>query len=486
MKQAITILILFLVSTLTVGCYDHLQEINTDPNNPTEVPPSYLLSNAQRELVEEILGLDANTGHARWSMQYVQYWSNTLYTQTTRYQDVEEDWSTFYNEGLADLQEIITINTDPERMVEASQYGSNNNQIAVARILQVWGFHNVTDIWGDVPYTEALQAGENFSPAYDPQEMIYDKMIAALDESIAMIEQGGSAPEGDLIFQGGMEKWKTFANSLKLRLGMRMSEVAPGRAETVVSEAVAGGVISSISENVYFPYLESSPNFNPWYYEAYVEGGSFNLAMTNTAIDKLKAYDDPRLYVYAAPSVDGNAYTGIPYGVESGIASAYDNAEVSFHTDKVYNAPGRIMTYSEVLLLQAEAAQRGWISGDPAALYEQGIRASMEEWDVPDSLDINAYLQQPEVAYDPASWRRQIGNQLWFALYTQPLETWAEWRRLDYPALQPAPDAFRDRDIPRRRGYPNSESDLNMANYQAAVERQGPDVMSTRIWWDVE
>ncbi|MDR8393668.1 SusD/RagB family nutrient-binding outer membrane lipoprotein [Aliifodinibius sp. S!AR15-10] len=477
----------FIVATLLfVGCYDQFEEINTDPNNPTQVPTSYLLSNAERELVEEILGLDASSGHTGWAIQYVQYWSNTLYTQTTRYQDVEEDWSDFYNGGLADLEEIIRLNSNPETQVEASQYGSNNNQIAVAEILQVWGFQNVTDIWGDIPFTEALKASENFSPAYDPQELVYDGLIAQLNDALSKVEEEGRSPEGDLIFSGDMTKWKIFANSLKLRIGMRLSEVNPTKAENIVSEAVSGGVIGSIDENVYFPYLQSAPNFNPWFHEAYVEGGSFNLAMTNTAIDKLKTYNDPRLYVYAAPSVDGGEYTGIPYGVESGVASAYDNAEVSFHTDEVYYSPGRIMTYSEVLLLQAEAAERNWISGDPATLYEDGIRASMEEWNVPDTLDVDAYLQQEMVAYDPGAYREKIGNQLWFALYMQPLETWAQWRRLDYPDLQPAPDAFRDRDIPRRRGYPNSESDLNMENYNAAVERQGPDEMSTRMWWDVE
>ncbi|MDZ7692250.1 MAG: SusD/RagB family nutrient-binding outer membrane lipoprotein [Balneolaceae bacterium] len=475
---------IFIVAFGLFGCYDNFEDINTDPNNPTRVPPSYLLSNAQRELVQEILGMDSNTGHTGWAVQYVQYWSNTLYTQTTRYQDVEADWSDFYNQGLADLQEIIRINSDPERMAEASQYGSNNNQIAIAQILQVWGFHNVTDIWGDVPYTDALKASENFSPAYDEQEVIYNSLIDLLDDSIDRIEENGRSPEGDLIFSGNMSLWRSFANSLKLRLGMRMSEVAPSRAETVVQEAVSGGVISSIDENAYFPYIQSAPNFNPWFHEAYVEGGSFNLAMTNTAIDKLKAYQDPRMYVYAAPSIDGSEYVGIPYGVESGIASAYDNAEVSFHTDEVYNSPGRIMTYSEVLLLQAEAAERGWISGDPKALYEAGIRASMEEWNVPDSLDVDAYLQQQMVAYDSDSYKEKIGNQLWFALYMQPLETWAEWRRLGFPDLKPAPDAFRGRDIPRRRGYPNSESDLNMDNYNTAVQRQGPDEMSTRVWWD--
>ena len=110
----------------------------------------------------------------------------------------------------------------------------------------------------------------------------------------------------------------------------------------------------------------------------------------------------------------------------------------------------------------------------------------MAEWDVTDDEAIAEYLASDLVAYDPNNFKKKIGNQLWFALYTQPLESWANWRRLDYPVLEPAPNAFRGRDIPHRRGYPASESELNRTNYEAAVARQGPDNLSTRMWWDVE
>jgi hypothetical protein len=479
-------LFLIIMAVVLSGCHDSMVEINTDPNNPTQVPTSNLLSNAQRQLTGEILGINEDDGHARWSSEYMQYWSNTLYTSTTRYETVEADWNEFYDGGLSDLEEIIRINIDPEEKLEAQKYGSNNNQIAVAEILQVWGFHNVTDIWGEVPFSEALQGRKNFSPKYDPQEAIYDSLIAQLDRATARIDESERPPQGDLILDGDMNGWRLFANSLKLRLGMRLSERSPEKAKRIVQEAVNSGVIGSSDENIYFEYLDSEPNYNPWKYEARVEGGSYNLAVTTTAIGKLQSYDDPRLYVYAAPAKKDGKLRGIPYGVESGVASEFDNVEVSFQTDDVYNSPGRIMTYSEVLLLQAEAAERGWISGNPKALYEKGIRANMKEWSVPDSTDIDAYLEQDIVKYDSDSFKKKIGNQLWFALYTQPLETWANWRRLGYPELEPAPDAFRGRDIPRRRGYPQAESELNRENYEAAVERQGPDELSTRVWWDAE
>ena len=133
--------------------------------------------------------------------------------------------------------------------------------------------------------------------------------------------------------------------------------------------------------------------------------------------------------------------------------------------------------------VQAEAAARGWTSDDAGQFYEQAVAASFEQWGTP-ADQLEAYLAQPEVAYDAANFRKSIGEQKWLALYTQGMEAWAEWRRLDYPELMPAPDAAAGRDIPRRKGYPLSEISLNRDNYEAAIARQGPDVMSTRVWWD--
>jgi hypothetical protein len=481
-----SIVVLILIVT---GCHDSMVDINKNPNAPTQVPTSNILSSAQRGLTGEILGINENDDNPRWATQYMQYWSNTLYTTTTRYQQVELDWGPFYNGGLADLEKIIELNTDPKTKARASQWGSNSNQIAVAKILKVWAFQNITDIWGDVPYTEALQGRENFSPKYDKQKRIYlgeNGLISELNDAISRIDEGADPPEGDLIYGGDMAKWKTFANSLKLRIGMRISEVNPSRAESVVREAVSAGVISSHEESATFPYLDSAPNHNPWDYEANVEGGSWNLAVTTTTLSKLRDLNDPRLEVFAAKPADGDDYTGIPFGVESGVASDYSNEEVSFQTSMVYEADGRIMTYPEVLLLKAEAAQRGWIGGDPETYYEDGIRASMEEWGITESAKISAYLNQDRVRYKSNSFEEKIGQQLWFALYLQPLEAWFKWRRLGYPEMDPAPDAFKNRGIPVRRGYPSSESELNRENYNAAVDRQGPDKMSTRVWWDVQ
>ncbi|MCK5278678.1 MAG: SusD/RagB family nutrient-binding outer membrane lipoprotein [Cyclobacteriaceae bacterium] len=143
------------------------------------------------------------------------------------------------------------------------------------------------------------------------------------------------------------------------------------------------------------------------------------------------------------------------------------------------------MTYSEVLFIMAEAAQRGWDVGGETAetLYINAITANMEYWGV-DAADIATYLANPEVTYDPVNFRKSIGDQKWISLYMNGIESWSEWRRLDYPLLNPAPDAVEGRDIPRRKAYAQREYDLNAIHVAEAVSRQGPDVMETKVWWD--
>lgn len=501
------------------ACTDDFEEINTDPNSPTEVPPSYLLTHAERGL-KEILN---TTG-----LLYAQMWSETQYTNTSRY-DVEPlDFSQYYrgtqpasetgNGGLYDLQEIIRLNSDEETMeAAASTSGSNNNQIAVARILKAWTYHRLTDIWGDIPYSEALQGRENFAPSYDTQADIYADLIVELDEATAQIEEGAAGVVGDGIYGGDMAKWKLFAQSLKLRIGMRMSEVDPAAAQAAITSALNEGVFTSSEDNAAFANLSDAANDNQ-YYEHFLTRTDY--AISDVMSEYLAEINDPRLNIYASPTggsldefTDGNPealeIVGMPYGLTQAGAGSITNNSISFPGAAVRSAtsPSLIMTYAEVLFIQAEAAARGWTSGDAAALYEQAVTASMEFWNAQsmatnyDAIydvsgftanfdveitpeEISAYLQQPGIAYDPNNAMQQIAEQKWVALYMQGLEAWSEWRRTGYPELTPAPAAFDGRAIPLRRAYDQIEFDLNQTNYEAAISRQGPNTMSTALWWD--
>jgi hypothetical protein len=465
-----------LLTFFLFSCTDNFEEINTDPNNPTVVPTSYLITGAQRG----ILNRNFNTA----GMLYTQQWSETLFTGGSRYAVTEASFESFYAGPLLDLQHIIDLNTDDKTKDAAAFSGANENQIAICRILKVLIFQMITDIWGEIPYFEALKGSENLSPKYDTQESIYNHFISELTEAAEQINLDGRGMDGDILYYGDMVAWQLFANSLKLRVGIRLTEVNPSLAKETIESALEYGVFSSNADNALYPYLDEANNYNP-YYERYLFAN--NWAISNIMVDYMSAINDPRLPIYADPAVSSNTIVGMPYGVDGVIAASIPDDSVSLPGQAVRQATskGIIMTYSEVLFIMAEAAQRGWdVGGESAeALYEQAITASMEYWGV-DPVDILTYLSNPSVVYDPNNYKKSIGDQKWISLYMNGIESWSEWRRLDYPSLQPAPDAIENREIPRRQAYAQTEYDLNGENVMEAINRQGPDLIETRIWWD--
>lgn len=461
-----------LFASLFMGCTKDFKETNTDPNNVTAVPTSYLMTYAQRSILSNRFN---TTG-----LLYSQLFSETQYTNTSRYETDEASFNGYYTGPLANLQQIITLNTDEDTKADAAASGANVNQIAIARILKVYTFQLVTDMWGEMPYSDALLGQEAFTPTYDTQDAIYADFVKELTEAAAQIDVNAAGMEGDIIFAGDMEAWKKFAYSLKARVGIRMTEVDPATAQSVVTSALSGAFKSN-SDNALYSYLPDAANWNP-YYDHFLTRTDY--AISEPLVNYMAAINDPRLPIYADPNAAGEI-VGMPFGLTNEDAGSITNAEISFPGIAVRsaNSPGILLTYSEILFIKAEAAARGWISDDAATVYKEAITASMEFWGV-DAASIEAYLAQPEVAFDATNYRKSIGEQKWVSLYMDGEESWSEWRRLDYPELVPAPAAVEGKDIPRRRAYTQDEYDLNNTNVEAAVARQGADVMSTRIWWD--
>jgi hypothetical protein len=456
------------------------------------VPTTYLLTGAQKTLID--LTQDQLIG-VRAGMMFSQQWSQNGDTRDSRYEVNtpfnQSFWDDAYGKGLQNLQTIIDlIDESPNRY---AAYGDLQNQVAVARILKAWFFQILTDMYGDVPYSEALQADDQAAetnPEYDAQADIYSDLLNELKEAAAMIRLDKEGfTQGDIIYNGDMEKWLKFANSLRLRVAMRMSEVAPALAANEVAAALSanGGLIESSSEQALFSYMSSTPNTNPiaFYY-------STNNAFSTSEflINTLKMLDDPRLPQFAAEAPNGG-YQGFPYGMANpGLVTFNDT---SLPSQKVRQAefPGIIMSLSEVLFLQAEAAARNW--GDQqqtaAALYEQAIEASMNFWGIEEETAIEDYLSQPEVAYDAADWKMLIGTQKWLAMYMQGLQSWFEVRRLDYPQFAPAADPEAAELIaplrtPGRLIYPTGESGLNADGYKKSATTVQGDNYRTQVWWD--
>ncbi|PHN07225.1 SusD/RagB family nutrient-binding outer membrane lipoprotein [Flavilitoribacter nigricans] len=458
-----------------VAC-DDFGDIDIDPNKPTQVAPATLLTNAE-QVVSSVVG-------SALGELYAQHMAEITYTEGSRYQDIQADFSGWYTGALQDLQRVIDLNTDPETMDAASISGPNENQIAAAKILQYFFLHHLTDRWGPLPWSEALQAEIGIiTPTFDSQEAIYDAIFSGLKEATAMIDESAGSIDGDFILGGDMAKWKQFANTIRMVAALRISDVAAGKAETEFNSAVADGILT---ETLYYPYLAETANQNPWYARFITRS---DYALTEIFVNNLMDLNDPRLESYADPATTpGIGIVGMPYGLAN---SDVNPENVSFPNSvyvKAQDAPIAIYSLAQINFSLAEAAARGWTNGDAEALYREGIMASWEQWGV-SGADFDAYYAQPEVTYSADMWKEKIGYQKWVALYLQGYEAWAEYRRLDEPSqylIVPEEPFNASGEIPMRNVYANDIANLNASGYEEALRLLGgPDSDGTQLWWDV-
>lgn len=491
MKKHISILLVTIA--LSVGaCKKINDDTNVNPNQSTRLSTGYALTSAMQYLGGTSGGLATTNINAAAGELYSQYLSETFYTNESRFSQRQYDYTGYYTGPLEDLQQIINFNTDPATRNSPTtiSFGSNNNQIASARILRAFIFLTVTDRWGDIPYTQALQGNTVLTPVLDPQRDIYTSLFKELTEAQAQFDQG-AALTGDILFSGDNTRWKRWANSLRAIMALRLSKADPATGRAEFQKAIADGVMSSNADNAVYRYQPELNNENP-YFNNY--RSRYDYAVSATLVDKLKGLNDPRLPVYAAPTSAGT-YVGLPYGTTGADLNNYpigtrtrpgtvSQIGIAYSTQ---DAPSPWTTYAQVLFTEAEAAHLGWIPGGEVAaanFYTQGITASMQQNGITTGV---AYLAQPGVAYNAANAVALINTQKWIAGFMgDGWESWAEYRRTGYPQLvDPVPTALTpDKRIPRRQQYPQSEHDLNLENYNAAIARQGPDLLTTRVWWD--
>ncbi|GAB2561123.1 SusD/RagB family nutrient-binding outer membrane lipoprotein [Spirosoma aerophilum] len=467
--------------TSTLACND-FGDMNVNPNSALFPNTASLITGAERTVGT----INSQVGPGGFNIApalYVQQFSDVTYIEDSRYKTINFSYNGLYSGPLVNLQAIIDQNSNESTRGLAAAYGSNGNQIAIARILKAYVFQYITDRWGDVPYSQALKADQNFSPAFDKQQDIYNDLFKEWKEAAAQFD-GGKAVSGDILLGSNADRWKKFAASLRLIAALRLSKADPAKGKAEFAAALTDGVLASNADNVQYKYLADANNENPLYTN-YVRSNRKDFALSNTFVDYLKQLNDPRLPVYAARNLKGE-FVGAPYGVFPAPGKAQDyslaGAAISAQT-----APVNIMTYAQVLFAQAEAVKLGWITGDAKALYESAVKASMQQWLGTAYTDaaFAAYIAQPSVAYTDAKAIELIGNQRWIALFFQGTEAWNEWRRTGFPTLKPAPTTLNGgTDIPRRLAYPTTETTLNAKNYAEVVGRQGKDDQYTRVWWD--
>ena len=420
---------------------------------------------------------------------------NRDYTQAT--------WQRYFRSVIRNTYDVIATTKDPSR----------TNLVNMAKILQSYAFLVLTDTYGDIPYTEAGKGytDQKVYPKYDKQQAIYAGIIKDISDAVAALDASKTRETADVLFGGDVAKWKKFGNSLLLRIGMRLSKVDATQAQSLVSKALAGGVITSNADNVLILHDANYLNSIGQLLNA-TEANNFYLAAP--FVDYLKKTNDPRLrsiavrYVGATSGtqqtparavIDPAVQIGMPFGYDNssisgpvktlGLASFYDFSQADRTRMNKTTARAYLVTASQTNLLLAEAVTRGWVTGNAKDYYEAGVKAHMaqvSEMDansVVSSAAVDAYLAANP--FNSTTALEQINTQYWISCFLNGPEAFANFRRTGFPKLSanPFPGKAIKGDFINRLTYPNSEISVNSVNVKAAIANQGADDLDTKVWW---
>lgn len=510
------------------ACDKDFEKINTNPYAVTAIDPALLLAGAQR------------THIGTWNAEHIIV------------QQFVVPYNTGANAGFS-FNVDIDLNSNPKwdqsyaggvngnsppvkNLIQAlTLLGPTTTRVNLRSMIRIWKaqvFMGLVDSYGDVPYSEAGKAVSDviFYPKYDDDAAIYDDLYKELKESVAALSTSGDYISADLFYGTNAQpstkttiaadqvtKWKKLGNSLLLRLGMRYSRLNPTKAQSIVAEAFAGGVMTSNADNAFvkndgtaFAHADNAAlrNFSQFNYAA------------EPFVNQLKSTADPRgkflIAQYADPGAIANNLTpdvvlanqfGVPIGVTSdqilASGSPYRGARGSGLNYSQFNvniiaAPGVPefwVTYAQTSLLLAEAAKRGWIPGGDVQAkiyYENAIAADMAAYSLyagttPISAgEVNTYIADPGVAYNPIDALKLINTQYWIVNIRNGTEAFANFRRSGFPALTPSvPGALVNPGFARRLSYPDLEASANTTNYQAAATAIGGDKLTSRVFWDI-
>ncbi len=507
MKNCIIKYMVFAALVLTFSCDKNFEEINTNEVDPTSesIDPVFLLNNA-------IINASFSNAQLVYDMGIVQQLvtpnsgvlTGANYNQDNR--DVtQQHWDRYYENVIKNTGDIIAQLADnPQR----------SNLLNITLLVQAQAFMVLTDEYGDIPYFEA---GKGISeqivlPAYDPQEEIYKDLIATVKKATAALNASGIIETGEVMYSGDIEKWRRMGYSLLLRMGMRLSEVDPALAQQTVADAFAGGVIESNDDNY---VVRHDSNYTNTAGSILNGTEANNYYLTEFFVNFLSEDNDPRLgaiairYIGAKSgpeqvieigSTDPDLQIGMPVGVDNstvapkaaelGLASFYAFTQINRFTIVTQAAPMFIITHGQTQLLLAEAAYRGWVSGNAADYFAEGVRAHMQQMAAYDEsaiippAEIDDYLAAHP--FNAANALEQINNQYWVASFLNGPEAFANFRRSEFPDLPPNPYPSQDitSDFINRLTYPTDEIATNNENLSAAVARMGPDNLDTKVWWD--
>lgn len=472
MKRIIIVIFIF----FSVSCSKDLDSLNVDVKNATTASGESFFTFGVKNLFD-ITGDAAYPASTPLSMGqlWAQHVTAVTYTNTSQYY-YDATWTELYVNVLKNLKESARV-TSKIVPIGVAETIRQENMLAIIEIMQVQTYALLVEAFGNIPYSESLDYN-NVLPKYDDGKTVYADLIKRLNAAIAKLNTTGTSfKTGDPVYNGNVDKWKKFANSLKLKMGMRMIDVDNSLATTTVKEAITG-VFTSNADNAKMTYLSATPNTNPLWLNL-VQGNRKDIVIAQPFVDTMNVRNDPRRNVFFTQK------NSRFIGAENGMVVLYDDYSNYGTIFRDPALPEVLMDYSAVEFLKAEAAERS-IVGTPANAetnYNNAIRASFDYYGIGSSAD--AYLATPKVKYTSAAgtWKQKIGVQKWIALFKQGPEAWTEYRRLDFPILYAPAGSFINT-VPVRSTYPISEQTLNGANYKAASAAIGKDLLNTKLFWD--
>ena len=473
MRYIYTVLVLMLV----ISCTKDFEEINTNTNAPVTVQPSLLLRQVIYDYGEQMSYEGFTAGNL------LGQYSTALDFNLFDRHDLKSPqlggnpWPIFY-QNLRDNE--IILNLSQENTAFAVYEGP-------ARIMKAYMAAGLTDLFGDVPYSEAFKGDtETVTPVYDSQESIYmdeNGVFDNLDKGIAAIENytGTIALDGDILFNGDLEGWIRFANSLKIKYLMRVSSKinVAAQLQIIVAE---GNFIDDNSENAIFNFTDGEPNN---FRLARLRIGDFNNYVLSETMDEiLTGLNDPRidrLYRPFANSTDGG-HNGLLNGIDAseGVSLADYSLLGTIFRENTGLLDANFMTSMETHFLLAEAAQKGLITADTETLYNTGVTQAFDYWQV----DLPADYLTVDAALDDGNPLENIITQKWIANSINGYEGWVEYRRTGFPQLKTISASLNNNLIPIRMPYPSEEEALNSVNYTTASNNTEGNSINVPVWWD--
>jgi hypothetical protein len=499
------------------ACTKKFEQLNTDPTSFSSLPSAAIPKALARAQYEGVYGDPGGYEliHSLFTDLWSQFFADAGGSASDRYV-INQDWI------ISQWNLTYTVNWPSLKLVIDATQGTAPAANAIAKIWKVYIFHQNSDFYGPIPY---FQAGlGTLSIPYDGQQAVYMDFFKTLDSATTVLQAADTTqkPFGtdDMIYHGDIANWIRFANSLRLRLALRVSQVDAAMGQEQAEKAVAGGVMQTNDDNA-FVDVTSNPNSAnglcdeaPWQ----------NMRMSATMESYLKGYNDPRMQQYYSPADLDGQYHGlrnglaptdvtlatVPGGEFMGAVNLSNINLTRWNPLTDGTTRLNVMYSAESFLLRAEGALNGWnMQGNAVDLYNQGITLSMNQWGITDNTAIQTYinsntppaaltdyLNSPAVATipvkfaaDPATQRQQILTQKWLALFPDGIEAWAEVRRTGFPKLYPVvhsdnPDVSTS-DIIRRFTFVQYEYSTNAAAVQAAIPLlNGPDKASTHVWWN--